>query len=949
MTPGAHPAFLPARSPAFKPVLLLATLLLLAAHPGSASAADPLTAGRKALAAGKWDKAEAKLRKALRGPTRDEARLVLADLLLLRGRADEAATLAADSLLRPQTASAGAALIGRANLLLGRTRVAKAVLTKALKADPQAQMVQVLLARSLLDLGDARGARSLLEPLLRKDDQGAYRTPEGLTVLGQAARMLGRTRFAFQALDEATQAAPASADPFVELGRTALDVGDTVNAEAAFQQALKLRPEDPHALVGLARIELEIGRTFDDAMALLDRAEAVYPEMPAAQRLRAEADILGEQPEAALARLDKLVKANPHDLQARTLIAAAHDARGDYKAFERSVRAIHKIRKDYADVFTTVARFAERQTRYPRAIELAKRALETNPDHWTAHAVLGVQYTRTGVPGDEDRGRRHLERYYERDDYDVRVTNLLNLYERWLGDYVWIEDPEIRVRAHRSEASIAERVILPFARQMLARYDERYGYKPPRPIVLELFHKPDLFSLRSVGLPGTAPHGICFGRLVTFRSPSEANFSWGMVVAHELAHVYGLGGSDHRLPRWWGEGLAEYETNVLRPEWTRQHGQELFNALQAGRLPGVLDLSRAFTQAHTLGDVVVAYQQSSLVMHHLVDTVGYDKVIGAHARFRKGASVAEVITALTGLKPADFDRRFAEWLRHKTARYAGNWDLDKALYREAQPLRDAVSKAPSDAGARARLAAHLLIHGEPGPALLQARRALGLKPRHALAQFVVGSALKQRKELDEAKPHFEQMIEDGHDGYVVRRALVDIGLEQGDADATELHMRAAQALDPEQSLPHSGLARLLDKMDRPDEAEEHHERWAMLSAGSPTPPRRLAQAASDRGDTVAALRWSEHLRFIAPYDPVTHLLRAQVFERLGKQALLDVELANANAAADPASAKAQVALALALEERGFREQAAQAAKRAAALAPDDAEVQKLVGRLTGAP
>ena len=324
------------RAPAFLVVAAFAT----AWHPGSTWAADPLTDGRKALAGGQWDKAEERLRKAGGGPTDAEARLLLADLLLLRGRAVEAAALGREAMLRPATAAAGATILARAELRLGHPEAAIRALRPPLKADPAAHTIKVLLARALIETGDEKSARSLLEPMVQADDRGAYRTAAELTALGGAARLLGRIRFAFQALDDAATQDPADPAPLLELGRAALDAHDTLNAEKAFARALELRPEHPGALVGLARVELEIARTYDDALALLDRAQAVDPAMPEAERMRAEADIHGEHPGAALARLGKLLATNPRDVLALSLVAAAHDSLGDSKAFEGTIRWI---------------------------------------------------------------------------------------------------------------------------------------------------------------------------------------------------------------------------------------------------------------------------------------------------------------------------------------------------------------------------------------------------------------------------------------------------------------------------------------------------------------------------------------------------------------------------------------------------------------------------------
>ena len=90
-------------------------------------------------------------------------------------------------------------------------------------------------------------------------------------------------------------------------------------------------------------------------------------------------------------------------------------------------------------------------------------------------------------------------------------------------------------------------------------------------------------------------------------------------------------------------------------------------------------------------------------------------------------------------------------------------------------------------------------------------------------------------------------------------------------------MVAAIKLNPQKALPHSSLAHLLDRQGRKDEAEAHHERWAMLSGNNPKPAEHLAILAIEREDVEASLRWSEHLSFIAPYSPRTLVLRGAAY------------------------------------------------------------------------
>ena len=60
-----------------------------------------------------------------------------------------------------------------------------------------------------------------------------------------------------------------------------------------------------------------------------------------------------------------------------------------------------------------------------------------------------------------------------------------------------------------------------------------------------------------------------------------------MILWHELAHVFHIQMSKNRVPRWFTEGLAEYETIIVRPEWQREEHLALYHGLREGKVPKV--------------------------------------------------------------------------------------------------------------------------------------------------------------------------------------------------------------------------------------------------------------------------------------------------------------------------------------------------------------------------
>ena len=89
------------------------------------------------------------------------------------------------------------------------------------------------------------------------------------------------------------------------------------------------------------------------------------------------------------------------------------------------------------------------------------------------------------------------------------------------------------------------------------------------------------FEVRTMGLPGLGALGVTFGKYVAMDSPSgrpPGQFHWASTLWHEFSHVYVLSMTNHRVPRWFTEGLAVYEETaasrrigaivwIRRPSW----------------------------------------------------------------------------------------------------------------------------------------------------------------------------------------------------------------------------------------------------------------------------------------------------------------------------------------------------------------------------------------------
>ena len=270
-------------------------------------------------------------------------------------------------------------------------------------------------------------------------------------------------------------------------------------------------------------------------------------------------------------------------------------------------------------------------------------------------------------------------------------------------------------------------------------YVKKYGFTPPTPITVELFTERQHYGARTLGLPEIGAQGTCFGSLITAMSPSSAEASWELVLWHELGHVFHLALSKNRVARWFTEGLCEYETNVERPYWKREHGREIYQTLADGSLWKIGELSAAFVRPGRPNGVVLAYQQSSLVIHYLAETFGFPKLVEALKLYGEGKRDDQIFPQLTGKSMEELDAGFREWLKKRYDHYARSFTFEAAQYGNLGMLQSEAQARPMDAAAQAAYAAAMLVKKESGTAE-QARKALALDGKNPLARYVLAQA-----------------------------------------------------------------------------------------------------------------------------------------------------------------------------------------------------------------
>ncbi|MGH7330620.1 MAG: tetratricopeptide repeat protein, partial [Polyangiaceae bacterium] len=266
---------------------------------------------------------------------------------------------------------------------------------------------------------------------------------------------------------------------------------------------------------------------------------------------------------------------NPNDLELLSLRAAARFLADDKPGFEAAKRAIFARNREYSEAFVTIAEYAEWEHRYDDVVSMMKQAVAIDPDDRKAWAELGLTQTRAG---DEAGGIASLERAWREDHFNVRVYNTLQLlYGRWIPqEYVSAKEGIFQIRYPKDEEAVLGRYVPRMLAAAWGVMKTHYMFAPEAPVAIELYQNREHFSVRTSGLPNIGIEGVCFGHVVAAMSPKNEPFNWGNVLWHELAHVFAIQLSKYHVPRWFTEGLSEYETMIARPEWQRELDPELY-------------------------------------------------------------------------------------------------------------------------------------------------------------------------------------------------------------------------------------------------------------------------------------------------------------------------------------------------------------------------------------
>jgi tetratricopeptide (TPR) repeat protein len=697
---------------------------------------------------------------------------------------------------------------------------------------------------------DTPKAKAMMESLYDDYDASAADTPAELLAVARAAIARG-SGGAFQdanmVLSDAEELEPASkatalADELLFLHAT-IFMEKYASGEAADTLSMILTRDswNPQALAQLSAVYLK-QLALADAQRSAREALMVNPREPTAHATLARIDLIeGRRDEARKRLRESVFVVNPHHtdgLAAAAALAIFDDDEGAYGQARDAALAWHAQGWRF---FTSLSDLLGFLHLYPESDQILGEAKKLAPDNPYILSAFGLNRLRLA---DEKEGRAAIDLAWKSDRYNERTLNTRKLYrDRIEPHYVDYAQGKLNLRVPK-EGSEA---ILPELYEEIARarqtLDHHYGIDPGI-TRFEIYDTPDDFGIRTVGVPQLGAVGVCFGPTITAIGPYFASHNFYMVAWHELAHVYAITISRGRVPRWFTEGLSEWEASVADPSWTRRSTALLKEARAQGRLRRLSELELAFLRAGSSAMMEVAYMTAAYAMRYLGETYGRAKIIAVLRGYGEGKATPELFAEHLGKTLPQIEKDFDRWFHAELDRSISGW-------------------SPS------------AERGETD--------GLNMRFADALEQA-------QRGDFSEAGRSLQAMIEDGGDGFETRMTLARVLMQGPGRASAKPHLEKAATFNLESPDPASLLAKLARESDQPKDELKQLNRVLDLDAVNFESTRDLMAIAMAHGDKASLERGARRCRAIAPLHPACLAATAHASAKRDKRrakALLD--------------------------------------------------------------
>lgn len=529
--------------------------------------------------------------------------------------------------------------------------------------------------RALLKHGRRTEARQCFENLTRSS--GPYFRAEGYWGLDEYEKANDEFRVAVAQSDQ-------NAFYRVRWGLLLHERFNDADAEGLFKEALQRDRKNAGAYLALALLSQD---GFDSkAIEYAAKALELDPKLVEAHELMANVALEDSNTQQAIEQADEALKLSPDALDAMAIHAAVEVLadRPPDPWFDK----LRRVNPYYGQAWALVAHHLILNYRYRDAITYYRKAVQLDPQLWSARSQLGINLMRVG---EEDDARRQLEMCYDAGYRNAATVNSLRLLDSY-KNFVTIKDSGIILKLNKKEADLLRPYFERQIQKDTADYQRKYQMTLPAPVQVEVYPDHEDFAVRAMGMPGLGALGVTFGEVVAMDSPSArepGSLNWASALRHELSHVFVLTATNGRVPRWLAEGLAVHEESAASPGWGNRLTPDVLAAVRDKKLLAVTQLDRGFVHPEYPDQVLVSYFQAGSICDYIESRWGDDKLLEMVQSFAHHRTTSEAITEKLRMAPQQFDQQFDAWLNIRIGKTAANLnDWRKRMIKIVQLARD---------------------------------------------------------------------------------------------------------------------------------------------------------------------------------------------------------------------------------------------------------------------
>lgn len=845
-------------------------IALIVTLPSFAAKGDDLADAQRLLLTGKY--AEAAARFARSASDSPAAAVGWSRALAAEGKYEEAAKAISSCKAEHAHVKAESA---RLALLRGDYPAARTQVDAALRLDSKQLLARWIDGELLRTAGRLDEAAAAYRRLVLHYNENDVREAESLHWIGLAAAQYARWKrlsdqFGFLVNDLYPDALKADAQYWpahYETGQLFLEKYNQPDAAREFKAALMINPNAAEVHAAMAQWAL-VDHDAKAAEKSARRALEINPRLREAWLVRADLAWENFQPEEALALLERHVLPQcPVDEESLGRMAACYlllepkDGERAGSRFSRLVEQVNARNPHGGEFYAALAAWLQERHQFAGSERFFQEAIRRMPQLLGPRAQLGLLWMHSG---EEAKARKLLDEAFQADPFNVRVKNSLEVLEV-LDGMQTVQTQHCILRFDGQHDKLLGRYAARYLDEVYPKLCRQFGYRPPGKPLVEVFYRTRgidghaWFSARMVGLPYLGAVAASTGRIVAVTSPNDPEvkhkFNWAVVLRHELVHVITLQQTGFNIPHWFTEALAVWSEGYPRPQaWN----ELLLKRIAGSGLFNLDTINRGFTRPHSSDDSRLAYCQAELYLEYAMERAGQEVIGKLLAAYADRLSTPQAIRRALGISQEEFERGFAEHVKRLAAGLRSLESPRQQSFVELEKLQKSHSDDPNLA---AELAYAYLLRGASRESKELAERALQLRPKHALASYVLARLHVEAGQAGDATKLLEESLNrDRLDPTAANlralNLLAGLKLKAEDyAEAERLYSLAAKS-DPQNIRWVQMLAQVYLKTKNEERLGKALAQIARAESDDAAVRKKLAQLSLAKRDYTKAADWA---------------------------------------------------------------------------------------------